>query len=112
MAFTTLMMFQLFNAFNCRSSWRSAFSGLSGNLWLIGAVALSLMMHLLVVYVPFMQTAFHTLALSAADWLIATAVASTLLIVMELVKFAARRQSRALPPIQAKAQRALARGGA
>ena len=28
MAFTTLMMFQLFNVFNCRSSWRSAFERL------------------------------------------------------------------------------------
>ena len=41
MAFTTLMMFQLFNVFNCRSNWRSAFSGLFDNKWLIGAVALS-----------------------------------------------------------------------
>ena len=28
MAFTTLMMFQLFNVFNCRSTWRSAFVGM------------------------------------------------------------------------------------
>ena len=34
MAFTTLMMFQLFNVFNCRSVWRSAFSGLFENKWL------------------------------------------------------------------------------
>ena len=27
MAFTTLMMFQLFNVYNCCLSWRSAFSG-------------------------------------------------------------------------------------
>jgi Ca2+-transporting ATPase len=92
MAFTTLMMFQLFNAFNCRSSWRSAFSGLLNNPWLIGAVALSLLMHVLVVYVPFLQSAFHTVALSLADWIIATAVASTLLVIMELVKLGVRRR--------------------
>jgi hypothetical protein len=28
MAFATLVIFQLFNVFNCRSSWRSSFSGL------------------------------------------------------------------------------------
>ena len=38
MAFTTLMMFQLFNVFNCRSAWRSAFSGLFENRWLLAAV--------------------------------------------------------------------------
>ena len=45
MAFTTLMMFQLFNVFNCRSSWRSAFSGMFENKWLLAAVALSLFTH-------------------------------------------------------------------
>ena len=87
MAFTTLMMFQLFNVFNCRSTWRSAFSGFFENKWLIAAVALSLLTHVLVIYVPFLQAAFHTVALSAFDWLIATAVASTLLIGMELAKW-------------------------
>ena len=94
MAFTTLMMFQLFNVFNCRSSWRSAFSGFFDNKWLIGAVVLSLFTHVLVIYVPFLQTAFHTVPLSVLDWLVATAVASTLLIVMELAKIVLRRQRR------------------
>ena len=42
MAFTTLMLFQLFNVFNARSDERSAFSGLFTNRWLwisVGAVA-------------------------------------------------------------------------
>jgi P-type Ca2+ transporter type 2C len=94
MAFTTLMMFQLFNVFNCRSSWRSAFSGFFDNKWLIGAVVLSLFTHVLVIYVPFLQTAFHTVALSVLDWLVATAVASTLLILMEVAKFVWRGQRR------------------
>ena len=80
MAFTTLMLFQLFNVFNCRSTWRSAFDGFFENKWLIAAVALSLFTQVLVIYVPFLQAAFHTIALSAFDWMIATAVASTLLI--------------------------------
>jgi Ca2+-transporting ATPase len=90
MAFTTLMLFQLFNVFNCRSTWRSAFDGFFDNKWLIAAVALSLFTHVLVIYVPFLQAAFHTMALSAFDWTIATAVASTLLIAMELVKWVLR----------------------
>ena len=89
MAFTTLMMFQLFNVFNCRSTWRSAFSGFFENKWLLAAVALSLFAHVLVIYVPFLQAAFHTVALSAFDWLIATAVAAILLLAMELVNGAA-----------------------
>jgi Ca2+-transporting ATPase len=91
MAFTTLMTFQLFNVFNCRSVWRSAITGFLENKWLIGAVALSLFTHVLVIYVPVLQSAFHTVALSAFDWLVATGMASVLLIVMELVKLPARR---------------------
>jgi len=94
MAFTTLMMFQLFNVFNCRSSWRSVFSGAFENKWLIGAVAISLGTHILVVYVPVLQAAFHTVALSAADWLIATAVAASLLAVVEIAKLMLRAERR------------------
>jgi Ca2+-transporting ATPase len=99
MAFTTLMMFQMFNVFNCRSHWRSAFAGFFENKALIGATALSLFTHVLVIYVPFLQTAFHTVALSAQDWLVATVVASTLLVVMEVWKVfvrSKRRQAQAL----------------
>ena len=97
MAFTTLMMFQLFNVYNCRSVWRSAFSGFFENKWLIAAVALSLVTHVLVIYVPFLQAAFHTVPLSAQDWAIATAVAATLLIGMEVVKLVLRMERRTAP---------------
>jgi Ca2+-transporting ATPase len=102
MAFTTLMMFQLFNVYNCRSNWRSAFSGFFENKWLLAAVGLSLFTHVLVIYVPFLQTAFHTVPLTIDDWLIATAVASTLLIVMELVKIVLRTERRPAPAALAK----------
>ena len=42
MAFTTLMLFQLFNVFNARSDERSAFAGSFDNRWLWAAVGLSL----------------------------------------------------------------------
>ena len=94
MAFTTLMMFQLFNVFNCRSAWRSAFSGLFENRWLLAAVAASLFAHVLVIYVPFLQAAFHTVALSSSDWLVATAVAAILLLATELAKLVLRMNQR------------------
>jgi Ca2+-transporting ATPase len=94
-AFTTIMMFQLFDVFNCRSRRRSAFSGFLENRWLLAAVAFSLGTHLLVIYVPVMQTAFHTVPLSATDWLVATAVSSSLLFAMELAKIGLRARSQA-----------------
>jgi P-type Ca2+ transporter type 2C len=90
MAFTTLMMFQLFNVYNCRSSWRSAFSGFFDNKWLLVAVLLSLGTHVLVIYVPFLQVAFHTVALTLTDWVVTTLVAAVLLVGMEIVKLSLR----------------------
>jgi P-type Ca2+ transporter type 2C len=90
MAFTTLMMFQLFDVFNCRSRRRSAFSGFLENKWLLAAIAFSLAAHVLVIYVPFLQMAFHTVPLSLTDWVVATAASSTLLIGMELAKIVLR----------------------
>jgi Ca2+-transporting ATPase len=90
MAFTTLMMFQLFDVYNCRSRRRSAFRGFLENKWLLAAIAFALAAHVLVIYVPVLQMAFHTVPLSMTDWLVATAVSSTLLIAMELAKIVLR----------------------
>src|SRR5262245_12241342 len=102
MAFTTLMMFQLFNVFNCRSVWRSALSGFFENKWLITAVVLSLLTHVLVIYVPILQTAFHTVPLSPADWAIATAIGAALLAAVEAVKWVLRAKRRTAPDAYAR----------
>jgi len=94
MAFTTLMLFQLVNVLNARSDERSAFAAGPPNRWLAVAVALSLVLHLAVIYVPPLQAAFSTVALSAGDWLRCALVASSVLWVRELSKLAARRVSR------------------
>jgi P-type Ca2+ transporter type 2C len=93
-AFTTLMMFQLFDVYNCRSRRRSAFMGFLENKWLLVAIAFSLGTHILVVYVPALQTAFHTVPLSFGDWVVTTAVAASLLLAMELAKIGLRARDR------------------
>jgi Ca2+-transporting ATPase len=110
MAFTTLMMFQLFDVYNCRSRRRSAFSGFFENKWLLVAIAFSLGAHVLVIYLPFLQMAFHTVPLSITDWLIAAAVSSTLLIGMELAKIVLRIK-RPDPDGRAATGAAVARAG-
>ena len=90
MAFTTLMLFQLFNVFNARSDTRSAFSRLFTNRWLWAAVALSLALHVLVIYAPFLQQAFSTTGLSVRDWLLCLVVASSVLWIRELNKAVTR----------------------
>jgi Ca2+-transporting ATPase len=93
MAFTTLMLFQLFNVFNARSDVESAFRGLFANRLLWGAVVLSLLLHVAVIYAPPLQTAFSTTSLSAADWVVCAVVASSVLWLAEAAK-AVRRARR------------------
>ncbi|MGJ5819125.1 cation-translocating P-type ATPase [Paludibaculum fermentans] len=94
MAFTTLMLFQLFNAFNARSDAQSAFRGLFRNGWMWAAVGLSIALHFLVIYVPFLQAAFGTVRLSGGDWFRSIAVASSVLWIVEGMKLVARIKQR------------------
>jgi P-type Ca2+ transporter type 2C len=105
MAFTTLMMYQLFDVYNCRSRRRSAFVGLLDNKWLLVAIAFSLGTHILVIYVPALQVAFHTVPLSLRDWAVSIAVASALLFAMEIAKVALRARDvrKAAAPASAAA---------
>jgi Ca2+-transporting ATPase len=86
MTFNTLVLFSLFTVFNARSDERSAFVGLFSNKWLWAAVALALLLQAAVIYVPFLQQAFSTVALGGGDWLLCAAVASSVLWLRELSK--------------------------
>jgi P-type Ca2+ transporter type 2C len=90
MAFTTLMLFQIVNVVNARSDDTSAFVRLFTNAWLWLAQAVSIALQVAVVYVPFLQQAFGTVALTAGDWLQCAAVASSVLWLRELSKLVGR----------------------
>jgi Ca2+-transporting ATPase len=94
MAFTTLMLGQLFNVFNARSERRSAFRGVFSNPWLWAAVGLSVVMQFAVIYAPFLQRAFSTTGLTGMDWVKCTAVASTVLWAGEARKVAGSLRRR------------------
>jgi Ca2+-transporting ATPase len=85
--FVTLILVQLFNAFNCRSFGRSLFAiGVWANKWLWWAVASQVVLLALIVYLPVLQKPFHTYPLTFTDWVVATIAASTVFIVVEMVK--------------------------
>src|SRR4030067_407235 len=93
-AFTTLVMFQMFNALNSRSAKFSLFQiGLFSNKSLLGAIGLSVLLQVAVVYVPFLQPIFRTEALRIFDWVIVTLVASSVLLMLEVWKAIDRSRS-------------------
>jgi magnesium-transporting ATPase (P-type) len=98
LAFTTLVLAQLFNCFNARSERVSAFHHLFTNPLLWGAIGLSLVLQTAVVHVPFLNAAFGTTPLDATGWLLCVGLASTVLWADELrklAKTAARRPASA-----------------
>ncbi|HEX9123380.1 MAG TPA: cation-translocating P-type ATPase [Actinomycetota bacterium] len=91
MAFTVLVLAQLFNVFNSRSDEASAFGTLfaGGMVW--AAVGMSVALQVLVVYVPFLHRGFGTVPLDAAEWGICVAAGSVVLWTDELWKLVRRR---------------------
>lgn len=92
MAFTTIVMFEMFNAFNFRSIEKSLFkAGVFRNRWLWAAVGSSIVLQLAVIYVPFLQPAFGTMALGALDWLKVIGVSCLIFVAVELKKLVKAR---------------------
>jgi Ca2+-transporting ATPase len=96
MAFTTLMLFQMFNVLNARSDETSAFVRLFTNAWMWAALGGSVALQVVVLEMPFLQRAFGTTSLSLNDWLYCVAVASSVLWLREASKAITRWRARSL----------------
>ena len=86
MGFTILVFAQMLNALCSRSHDQSVFVGLFANKWLWGAIALSALLQVVVIYVPFLNTAFGTMPLSAGAWVECLGLAMVVLVASELRK--------------------------
>ncbi len=94
MGFTILVFAQLFNAIASRSHLQSAFVGLFSNKWLWGAIGLSIVLQLLVIYVPFLNTAFGTTPLPPTAWLECIGLAFFVLVASEIRKIFLRMRAK------------------
>jgi magnesium-transporting ATPase (P-type) len=92
-AFTTVVLAQIFNAYNSRSYSSSAFEQVFSNRWLTGAAMLTLSLQILVVHAPFLNEAFETAPMSLGDWAVTFALSSTVLWVEEVRKLMLRRRN-------------------
>ncbi|HEX5410223.1 MAG TPA: cation-translocating P-type ATPase [Terriglobia bacterium] len=96
MVFTTLTLSQMANVMAIRSERRSIFQiGLKSNLPLLGAVGLTVVLQLALIYVPALQAIFKTVALPASDLVVAIAVSSLIFWAVEMEKWMMRRRTMA-----------------
>ena len=72
-------------------------SGRSPDRWLNLAIAWELVLLVLVVYVPLLQRAFGTFSFRAEDWILTVLLAASIVPVLELIKWLARRNAARSP---------------
>jgi len=84
-AFTIVVIFEFFLAYNCRSERHSIFGlgwkGLVANKMLFLSVVGGILLQAAIIYVPFLQTAFHTVPLSAPELALSILGGSTALLI-------------------------------
>jgi Ca2+-transporting ATPase len=92
MVFTVLTFSQMALVLAIRSERDSLFTqGLRSNLPLLGAVALTLVLQLATIYLPWLQPVFHTVALSATEFALCVALAAVVFVAVEIEKAVRRR---------------------
>lgn len=79
-AFTVFVIYQLFNVFNCRS--RSD----EKNKTLIIAVLVSFILQLCAIYVPFLQSIFHTTSIPLISWIPIIIIALTIFVAERIIR--------------------------
>lgn len=84
--FTLFVFLQLFNALNCRSATDSLFSRFFANPYLFAAIAVSLLLHLTIVYYPPLQEIFKTVPLERDDFAIIIGAAFLIIVFEEFKK--------------------------
>ncbi|MFZ4720694.1 MAG: cation-translocating P-type ATPase, partial [Ilumatobacteraceae bacterium] len=91
MAFNTFVLFQFFNILNARHDTRTVFHrDTLRNRWLWVALAAVVLLQVAVTHVGFLQRLFDTTSISATQWLVCAAVASSVLWIEEIRKLVVR----------------------
>lgn len=92
-AFALLVIIQMVNAFNSRSEKNSIFTiGIFSNLFLLGAIVISVITTIAIVEIPFLQEYLHTTSLNVSDWSIILGASLIVLVVEETRKLIVRQK--------------------
>jgi Ca2+-transporting ATPase len=95
MAFTGMVLLEHMNVFNFRALHAPMrVVGFFSNPWLLGAWTATIGLQVAVVYLPFLQNAFDTVALGIEDWLWILAVSVPVFLIGEAVKTVEWRRTK------------------
>ncbi len=94
MAFLALSMAEIFHSFNMRSLHKSVLHMSTQNLYIWGAMLLSLISTTAVIYVPFLSNAFGFESIRLTEYAVAMLLALSILPMVEIEKIFERRRDR------------------
>ena len=83
LAFMTVTFFENWNIFCCRSLKNSIFKSKGHNYYMYLALVVAILLQVTVVYIPQLQTAFHTQPLDLLDWALIIGISSSIILVTE-----------------------------
>eukprot|EP00033_Pygsuia_biforma_P001289 GCRY01001456.1.p1 GENE.GCRY01001456.1~~GCRY01001456.1.p1 ORF type:complete len:1025 (-),score=253.77 GCRY01001456.1:129-3125(-) len=90
-ALTILVTIEMFNALNSLSEDQSMFvMHPLKNLWLVGAVALSFVLHLAILYIPWLSAIFGVAPLTLVEWEAVIYLSLPVIFIDEVMKFISR----------------------
>lgn len=92
MTFATLAFSQMTLIFSIRSGYQSAFKMMFSNGYLLGAIAVVVGLMLVVLLVPALQSVFHVVPLSGAQWWWVIGLSCVTFVVSEVVKLFIRKR--------------------
>ena len=92
MAFVTLCLAEMFHVLNMRSKRNSIFKLKKNNWFLFGSVAISFILVILVVYIPYVSDAFELQHVNIMELLVAILLAMTVIPIVEIIKFFQRKK--------------------
>jgi len=91
MALSVLVVIEMFNALNSLSENQSLFVMPPWwNIWLVGAIILSMSLHFLILEVPFLSMVFQIAPLNVAEWLTVLKISFPVILIDETLKFGVR----------------------
>lgn len=94
MAFLTLSMAEIFHSFNMRSRRESIFTMENQNKYLLGAMAVSLVLTTVVIYVPGLANMFDFAAISALEYFLSMLLAVSIIPIVEIAKLIQRKTEK------------------
>jgi len=96
LSLTVLVMIEMLNSMNAISENMSLLtSGFFANPWLLLAIGSTVLLHCVILYIPFFNRLFSTAPLNFNDWMLVLAWSLPVIFIDEILKFFSRRSNEA-----------------